>query len=101
MIIRIAQINREIASKESYKFYTEIYNFQDKKWESAGCVYNYLKDAKVKHANGIVYLAGTPVQDEEQKKLQDFFFSGTLINWNDIDTRYQYVEWLNCFEAYY
>jgi hypothetical protein len=102
MIIRIAQINREIASKDSYKFYTEIYNFESKKWESANSVYHYLKKAKVKHVNGIVYLAGTCIQDDsEQKKLQDFFFSGTSIDWNDDYTEYFYVEWLGCFDAYY
>lgn len=101
MIIRIAQINREIATKESYKIYTEIYNFQFKKWESSEHVYHFLKDAKVKHANGIVYLAGTPVQDEvEKKRLQDFFFCGKPIDWNDVYTQYYYVEWIGCFDAY-
>jgi hypothetical protein len=98
MIIRSVQL---FTKQTPHQYRTEVYNHLSKTWSPIEkCHYHY-KNAKIRINEGIVFLVGHSIDNEEE--LNDFTvdFLGQPIDWNDNTTVYKYIEWINDFNAYY
>ena len=101
MIVRILQ-SLSSEGEKSHTFAAESFNESTQKWSQIrDCVYHF-KNAKVKIKNKLVYLVGYTVDNEEElSHLQESYFVGQTIDWNDDTRTYPYLEWVTFFEVYY
>jgi len=100
MIVRILQpLSSE--GEKSHTFAAESYDESTKKWtQKRDCIYQF-KNAKVRINNKLAYLVGFTVDNEEElTTLQESYFVGQSIDWNDDTQIYPYLEWVTFFEAY-
>lgn len=98
MIIRTMQA---LIKDFPHQFSTEVYNHLPKSWIAIDkCHYHY-KDAKVRISDGVVFLVGHSIDTEDELIQLSVDFLGELIDWNDDEKKYKYIEWVNFYEAYY
>ena len=98
MIIRIAQI---FNSNIEHDYVTETYDDRLKQWVPIEKCHYHFKNAKLRIKDGIVFLVGHSIDTDVELNIFQDNLIGQLLHWNDDLTMYEYVNWVDYFEAYY
>ena len=98
MIIRTMQV---LIKSFTHQFSTEVYDHLSKSWIAVEKNHYHYKDAKVRINDGVVFLVGHSIDTEDELAQLSADFLGELIDWNDDEKKYKYIEWVDFYEAYY
>lgn len=100
MLARIVQLRKCKGTKPSHNYCCEVFKEDTKEWIFVKNPYCHFKNCKVRFHENMVYLVGTVVTDTKEIGNLQELLRGEVLDWNDDQTTYKYVEWLDFFEAY-